>query len=82
MVVAEVEDENIIVPFTIWESEEDFKASIPDATAKLFSKETSEFLKSVQDGPTRAGSTSIAKDTIITTFKVRPVYRPPQIGAK
>ncbi len=78
MVVAEVDDENLIVPFTIWESEEDYKAALEEARAHLFSPETVSFLASVQEGPTRAGGTTIGKDTTITTFKVAPVTRPQQ----
>lgn len=78
MIVAEVEDENIIVPFTIWESEEDYRAALKGAASHLFSPETVSFLHSVQEGPTRAGGTSISKDTVITTFKVKPVNRPTQ----
>jgi len=68
MMVGEVEDENIIVPFSIWESEEAYKASMPDVVRLL---STIDF--SVQDGPTRAGASTIAKGAIITPFKVRPV---------
>jgi hypothetical protein len=82
MVVAEVEDENLIVPFTIWESEEDYKAALEDARAHLFSPDTVSFLSSVQEGPTRAGGTSIGKDAMITTFKVAPVVRPLQREAR
>ncbi len=77
MVVAEVEDENLIVPFTLWESEEDYKAALSEARTHLFSPATVAFLSSVQESPTRAGGSSIAKNTIITTFKVRPVNRSP-----
>ena len=76
MVVAEVEDENLVVPFTIWESEDDYRAALADAAKHLFSPETVSFLSSVQEGPTRVGGSSFGKETIITTFKVAPVKRP------
>jgi Antibiotic biosynthesis monooxygenase len=78
MIVAEVEDENLIVPFTLWESEEDYMAARADAVSLLFSPATISFLTSVQEGPTRSGGASISRDTVTATFKVRPVQRPQQ----
>ncbi len=58
IVIAEVEDENIIVPFTIWESEDDYRAAIPDAMKLLA---TIDF--SVQEGLTRSQGSDIGRDT-------------------
>lgn len=76
MVVAEVEDENLVIPFTLWESEDDYKAALADTISHLFSPATFAFLTSLQEGPTRSGNASISKSSIIATFKVRPVRRP------
>jgi hypothetical protein len=71
MVVAEMEDEQTIIPFSIWETEEDFMAARAERMKFLL---THDF--SVQEGPTRAGGSTIANESFITTFKVRPVSPP------
>jgi hypothetical protein len=73
-VVAEVEGERILIPFTIWETAEDYMAARADIAAFL---STIDF--SVQVGPTRAGGAAILNDSKITIFKVAPVtLRPSQ----
>ncbi|HXW95823.1 MAG TPA: hypothetical protein VEJ19_08980 [Nitrososphaerales archaeon] len=71
LVVAEVEDENIIIPVALWESEEDSLAALPDFAAL---RDTFDF--SIQDGPTRAGRAAIKGGSIFTALKVRPVTPP------
>jgi hypothetical protein len=73
MVVADVEDEQIIIPFSIWETEEDFMAARSERMKFLLSHDFS-----IQEGPTRAGGSTIANESFITTFKVRPVSPPPK----
>jgi hypothetical protein len=81
-VVAEVEDENLVIPFTIWESEEDYNAALKDTVAHLFSPETTAFLTSVQEGPTRGGGSALSKEATITFFKVAPVKLPGSSAAE
>jgi len=71
LVVAELEDENILVPFSIWETEEDYFSARGDVARFLA---TIDF--SIQEGPTRAGGASISKGSNMTIFKVRSVQRP------
>jgi len=68
LVVGEVEDENIIIPLALWESEQDSLGALPD-----FAALRSTFDFSIQDGPTRAGRASIKEGSIFTALKVRPV---------
>ena len=74
LVVAEVEDKGIIIPFTIWGTEEDFAAAWIDMAKYLA---TFDF-KSNQEGPTRAGRVTIPPSSIISTLKVTPVVLPPR----
>ena len=73
LLVAEVEDEQTIMPVTIWESEEDFMAARADIGKYLA---TFDF-KTNQEGPTRAGSTTLQSSSALVKFKVAPVIHPP-----
>ena len=75
-VIGEVEDENIIVPLALWETEENYKAAMPEIRKFLM---THDF--SIQEGPTRQGGSTISKEAKITTFKIRPVV-PPSSGGQ
>lgn len=72
LIVAELEDKGIIIPFTIWESQQDMMTARMDIAKYLA---TFDF-KTNQDGPTRAGGTSIEKGSKLTTFKITPVVHP------
>ena len=68
LVVAEVEDEDIIIPLAIWETEQDSLVAFPD-----FAALRSTFDFSIQEGPTRAGRATIKEGSVFTALKVRPV---------
>jgi hypothetical protein len=72
--VAELEDKGIIIPFTIWETEEDFMAALTNIRGYLA---TFDF-KANQEGPTRAGRVATSTGSILTTFKITPNVPPPQ----
>jgi hypothetical protein len=75
-IVGEVQDENIIFLTGLWESEMDFKSAFP-ALAGFLSKID---FPSLQDGPTRSG-TSNRSDSPLTAIKVGPVSgRPSSTG--
>ncbi len=69
LVVAEVEDERIIIPFTIWKSKEDFMAARGDIAKFLAGFD----FKAVQEGPTRSGSVTVSATSSLSSFKVVPV---------
>ncbi len=69
LVVAEVEDERIMIPFTLWESKEDFMAAQGDIAKFLMGFD----FKAVQDGPTRSGSVTVSGASSLSSFKVVPV---------
>ena len=72
LLVAEVEDEQTIIPVTIWEREEDFMAARADIGKYLA---TFDF-KTNQEGPTRAGSVALLSSSALVKFRVAPVMHP------
>lgn len=72
MVVGEVEDENIVIPISLWETQDDWSASRPDFAAF---RDTFDF--SIQEGPTRAGTAIVVEGQPFSAIKVRPVVPPP-----
>ncbi|HVH15108.1 MAG TPA: hypothetical protein VNA15_05250 [Candidatus Angelobacter sp.] len=69
LIVAEVEDKGIIIPFTIWDTQEDALAAGVDIRKYLA---TFDF-KTNQEGPTRAGGVPVLSNSILTTLKITPV---------
>src|SRR2546425_6267391 len=69
LVVGEVKDERIIIPFTIWETKEDAMAAQGDIVRFLIGFD----FKAVQEGPTRSGSVTISAFSSLSSFKVVPV---------
>ncbi len=69
LLVSEVEDERIIIPFTIWETQEDFMAARGDIAKFLMCFD----FKAVQEGPTRSSNVTVSATASLSSFKVVPV---------
>lgn len=70
--VAEVPDKGFLIPFTVWETEEAYRAAWPEIAKYLA---TFDFATN-QEGPTRAGGAAPSPGSRLTTFAVLPVVRP------
>ncbi len=73
LIVGEVEDERIIIPFTIWETKEDAMAAQGDIVKFLMEFD----FKAVQEGRTRSGSVTVSASSSLSSFKVVPVSLAP-----
>jgi quinol monooxygenase YgiN len=72
LIVGEVEDENIITLTGIWESEEDFRSAFGDMRKFLAAID----FPSIQDGPTRSGTSKVSEESPLATVKISPVLPP------